>query len=230
MLANIAVIAGHIGKPRSGIIVLKPGSNSQGFEDIGIEPDGTSMLKEVQDNKIKALVVFGEDVKTSELDGLEFLMVQDTHMTEAASIADVVLPAASAVESEGTYTSFERRLQKLNRAITPIVDRANWEVIMELCNAFGLKLKYGSTEEIFRDLCRQLPGYKGAFERLKDSGELFVPTNTAPVLYEGKFGFEDGKARLQRFVDAPMFMKKSSGDSLAVKLESRLQEQGIINK
>ena len=110
LLAILQLYPGHIGKPRSGIIELKSGSNSQGLVDIGIKTDCTGLLKDIQ-QQIKGLVVLGEDINKEILEKLDFLLVQDTHMTEAAEHADIILPAASAVESMGTYTSSERRIQ-----------------------------------------------------------------------------------------------------------------------
>jgi formate dehydrogenase major subunit len=226
LLASIAVVSGHIGKPRSGIIELKSGSNSQGLVDIGIETDCTGLLKDIQQQKIKGLVVLGEDINKEILEKLDFLLVQDTHMTEAAEHADIILPAASAVESMGTYTSSERRIQKLKRVITPIAEKTNWETIMMLCNAFGMNLTYGSSDEIFKDVCIQVSEYKNAYSRSEE--DLFWPVNASPVLYENGFNFEDKKARLQPVGEAELFMKKTSADTVAVRLEEKLVQQGII--
>lgn len=228
MLANIAVISGHIGKPRSGIIALKPGSNSQGLVDIGVETNSTVLVQDIKDKKVKGLVVFGEDIRNADLEGLEFLLVQDTQMTETVELADVVLPAVSAVESEGTFTSSERRIQKLHRAITPIADLENWEVIMKLLDAFGINLTYVNADGIFRELCSHVPEYKNAHSKLDK--ELFWPVNSSPVLYEEGFNFEDKKARLQTVGEAPLFMEKPSTDSIAVRLEEKLAAEGIRGK
>lgn len=226
LLADMAVISGHIGKPRSGIIELKQGSNSQGLVDMGIETDCTGLLKGIEQKKIKGLVVLGEDIKKEAVEKPDFLLVQDTHMTETAKQADVILPAASAVESTGTYTSSERRIQKLKRVITPIAEKTNWEAIMMLCNTFGMNLTYGSSDEIFRDLCLQVSEYKNVYSRNEE--EQFWPVNASPVLYENGFSFEDKKARLQPVGEAELFMKKTSTDTVAVRLEEKLIKQGII--
>lgn len=226
MLANIAVISGHIGKPRSGIIQLKPNSNSQGLVDMGVKTDCAGLVSDIESKQVKGLVVFGEAIVNAELKGLEFLMVQDTHMTAAAELADVVLPAASAVESKGTFTNSERRIQKLNRVITPIADVENWEVMMKLCNAFGMNLTYSSTDDILRELCVHIPEYRNAYSSLDK--ELFWPVDSSSVLYEDGFNFDDKKARLQIVGEAELFMEKPSTDNIAVRLEDKLIEEGIV--
>ncbi|MGE5631647.1 MAG: NAD(P)-binding protein [Caulobacteraceae bacterium] len=225
LLANIAVVSDHIGKPRSGILQLKSNSNSQGLTDMGVETDCAELVKDIENKAVKGLVVFGEDIRNIDLKKLEFLMVHDISMTETAKLADVVLPAISPVESKGTFTSSERRIQELKRAIAPIADLENWEVIMKLCRAFGLSLEYGGPDEIFMELCTGKPEYKNACTSL--NGELFWPVNSSPVLYEDGFNFEDRKARLQVTGESELFMKKQGTDYIAASLAERLEKEGI---
>ena len=97
---------------------------------------------------------------------------------------------------------------------------------MMLCNAFGMNLTYGSSDEIFKDVCIQVSEYKNAYSRSEE--DLFWPVNASPVLYENGFNFEDKKARLQPVGEAELFMKKTSADTVAVRLEEKLVQQGII--
>ena len=78
----------------------------------------TQMLDAMGRKEIKALYVIGENPIQSDADanhtqkmfeGLEFLVVQDILMTPTAQMADIVLPAASWGENDGTYTNSERR-------------------------------------------------------------------------------------------------------------------------
>lgn len=68
MLADIAVVSGHLGSPRDGILQVKAKNNSQGLIDLGIRAGAEAL------EGVKALLIFGEDTK-ADLSGLEFLMV-----------------------------------------------------------------------------------------------------------------------------------------------------------
>ena len=58
-------------------------------------------------------------------------MVQEIFLTETAEYADVILPAASFAECDGTFTNTERRVQRVRKAIEPLPGQANWQTI---CN------------------------------------------------------------------------------------------------
>ena len=129
LLADIALMSGHIGSPRDGILQVKPKNNSQGLVDLGIT-DGAEALEGV-----KALVVFGEEADI-DTDALEFLAVCDTHMTSLAAKADVVIPGTGFASVDGTYTNTERRLQLVQAAIDENVLLSNWEVAAEIAHVF----------------------------------------------------------------------------------------------
>jgi formate dehydrogenase major subunit len=124
-IANIAVISGHIGRPRDGIFMLKQMAGSQALADIGIN-------KNADDIKgAKGLMIFGEDVDISSSDH-EFLMVQDTHMTQAAKSADVVLPLAAFPEVDGLYANTERRLFWCEKAALPPFRFRTSEIVQKI--------------------------------------------------------------------------------------------------
>ena len=118
-IANIAVVAGHIGSPRDGIYMLRQMAGSQILADMDI----TKKYDDI--NESKALMIFGEDVDIGSKDcetgskKFEFLMVQDTHMTKAAEKADVVFPLAIFPEIDGMYVNTERRLSWNECAVSP---------------------------------------------------------------------------------------------------------------
>ena len=121
-LANLAILAGKIGKEGSGLLVMGEKNNSQGAADIGIYPqkggkDARQMLNAAASGELRALYIVGENPVVSypnrvaveaALDKVEFLVVQDLFLTETAAKAQVVLPACSAAEKDGTFTSVGR--------------------------------------------------------------------------------------------------------------------------
>lgn len=156
LLANLAVLSGHIGAPRDGILQIKGKNNSQGLIDIGIR-QGAEVMKGV-----KALIDFGEDVDSSYLKELEFLMVCDTHMTATAEQADVVIPGTGFASADGTFTNTERRMQGVNPAIYEDVSFSNWEVAAELAHVFEVEMPFEDESDISACMDDELPVYRYA--------------------------------------------------------------------
>src|SRR5215213_4199131 len=87
------------------------------------------------------------------LAALEFLVVQDIFLTETAEFADVVLPATSFLEKEGTYTNTDRRVQIGRKVLDPPGQaRSDWEVVCEIANRIGLPLEYATPSEVFDEM------------------------------------------------------------------------------
>lgn len=132
--------------------------------------------------KLKALYVMGEDIigrfgNTGYKEALKkigFIVVQDMFLTETARLADLVLPAASFAEREGTFTNMEGRVQKFNKAIEPLgVSRPDWEIINALAAKMGAHFNYTSTEDIFKEICSLAPVYLGlTYAGIKQDGGL----------------------------------------------------------
>ena len=174
LIGDIALLSGHIGGPRNGILMIKPKNNSQGLVDMGIHAG-----KEALDG-VKALFVFGEnaDINT---DALEFLAVCDTHMTELAAKADVVLPGTGFASTDGTYTNTERRLQPVNAAIDEDIFLSNWEIAAELAEIFEDVLGWETEQDISDEMCDTVPAYKYA-EIGEVLGGVLAPTDEAKLV------------------------------------------------
>ncbi len=176
LIANIAVISGHIGKQRSGIICLKPNNNSQGLADLGITNKHCKrVLDGIKDGSVKALLVFGEDIPHFDLTKLSFLMVQDCIMTETAEKADIVLPLNTAAETNGTYTSTDKTLKNVNAAVSPLIGMKNWELIKQLAAASNYKMSYREEADI---LC----AYKNAL-KCNDSKAITLKVPKCEVMF-----------------------------------------------
>ena len=156
LLADIALVSGHIGKARDGILELKAKNNSQGINDLGITAGAEAM------EGVKALLVFGEDVPADALKELVFLAVCDTHMTETAKKADVVVPGTGFAATYGTFTNTERRLQPVEQAIEEDVVFNNWEVAAELAHVYEVEMPYDDVEDISDEMNDKLPLYRYA--------------------------------------------------------------------
>ena len=93
-------------------------------------------------------MVFGEDPDTELLKNLVFLMVCDTHMTETAKLADVVIPGTGFASTYGTFTNTERRLQVVEQAVEEDVVFSNWEVAAELAHVYEVEMPFDDVEDI----------------------------------------------------------------------------------
>jgi len=130
---------------------------------------------------IKGLYVMGENPVLSDpdsnfvrkaLEDVEFLVVQDIFMSETAELADVVLPAATFAEKEGTLTNTERRVQLWRKAIEPPGEaRPDWEIISDISSRMGYEMKYDSTSQIMEEIASVTPSYGGmSYDRLQGDG------------------------------------------------------------
>lgn len=162
----------------------------------------TDAFPAIEEGKIKAMVIMGENPLVSDADAhhvekavekLEFLLCIDIFPTSTTRLADVVLPAASFAEKDGTFTNTERRVQLVRKAIEPIGEsRPDWMILQELSTRFGYKMEYASPKEIMDEIAGLTPSYGGVYyERLEGDGLCWpCPTPEHPgtkFLHEGKF-------------------------------------------
>lgn len=173
LIADIALLSGHIGKPRDGILEVKAKNNSQGLVDMGIHAGAEAM------EGVKGLMIFGEDPKDVDLSGLEFLAVSDIYLTETAKKADVFLPGTGFASTDGTYTNTERRLLPVEAVIDEDVDFSNWEIAAELAHVFEEEFGFEDEVDISWEMDDTLPLYKYAeigevLGRCSDTGRAEV--------------------------------------------------------
>lgn len=133
------------------------------------------------DDSIKFLYIMGENPMVSDpdinhveeaLSNVDFLVVQDIFMTETAELADVILPASSFAEKDGTFTNTERRVQRVRKAIDSIGEsRPDWKIIMDIMNELGYKKKYLNPSDIMDEISTVTPQYGGIdYKRIEDKG------------------------------------------------------------
>ncbi len=146
---------------------------------------------------VRAMYITGENPLLSEPDlnradelfrRLDFLVVQDIFMHETARLADVVLPATSFAEKDGTFTNSERRVQRVRQAVEPVGDsRPDWAIISELaarmCDRLDLpwrdRFVYDHPSEIFAEMASLTPLLAGiSYERLDAEGGIQWPCPT----------------------------------------------------
>lgn len=139
---------------------------------------------------------------------LDLLIVQDIFPSETAYLAHVLLPAASSLEKDGTFTNTERRVQRIHKVISPPGEALpDWSIIADIAARVTQKLdrkpgpeawKYDSASSIFDELTLVTPIYGGmSYARLEPSGLQWpCPSEThpgTPILHVGSFARGQGK-------------------------------------
>jgi formate dehydrogenase alpha subunit len=125
------------------------------------------MLDAAARGEIRALWIQGEDVAQSDpneqrvaaaLARLEFLVVQEIFPSETARYAHLLLPSASSLEQEGTFTNAERRIQRVQPALPPPGEaRPDWEVVRDAARALGAAWAYASPADVMDEIARFAP-------------------------------------------------------------------------
>ncbi len=171
-------------------------------QDVGLALSDIKASK--RQGGIKAMFMVGaglnsieQDVEPilSAMDGLEFLVVQDTFLGDASNKADVVFPRATFAEKSGSFTNLERRIQLIKPVISPGNSSAQSElwVICELAKSMNHKgFEFLSAHDVMNEICKVVQIYGGiSLERLESEGKRVFrpdPSNPAPtqVLYSDK--------------------------------------------
>ena len=244
VLANLALLTGHIGKPSSGVNPLRGQNNVQGACDMGALPNVfpgyqsvedektrqkfeaawncrlptspglrlTEVFEAVRAKKVSVLYVMGENPLLTEantrtvkkaIPHLDLFIVQDLFMTETAKLADVVLPATSFAEKDGTFTNSERRVQRVRRVLDPKAEsRPDWQIICQIANEMEAEgFDFSDPQEIMEEIASVTPSYHGiSYKRIERVGIQWpCPDEThpgTPYLHEDKFATANGKGQL----------------------------------
>ena len=173
--------------------------------------DNHEMVDAIYQGKLKSLYLIGEEMAIVDSNAnyvaeafskLEFFVVQDIFFSFTCRFADVVLPACPSLEKEGTFTSTERRIQRLYRVFDPLPgSRPDWRITQDIANRLGANWNYQHPSEIMSEIASLTPMFAGVnYERLEGYKTLQWPVapdgSDQPLLYTEKFAFPNGKARL----------------------------------
>jgi NADH-quinone oxidoreductase subunit G len=137
-------------------------SNSRGAFDMGLIPreGGMSVEQMLAAPDLDVLWVVGANpLKAAALDSHAFLVVQDLFMSETALRADLVLPAASAYEKNGTVTNDCGEVQKLKQAVKVMGTKTDLEIMGSIAKEMGLNLGIWLPDKVFAEIRRSAHGY-----------------------------------------------------------------------
>ena len=174
--------------------------------------------------ELKALWIMGEDILQtdpntchvrSSLQGLEFLVVQEIFMSETARIADVIFPASSFLEKEGTFTNGERRIQKVRKVVDPLKGtRPDGRIVVEMMNCMGYPQEEYSAACVLKEIAGIVPFFRGVkWEELGKNGKqwpvLEDGTDTR-IMHVGTFRRGKGKFHSWDYENSPELIEHSA--------------------
>jgi NADH-quinone oxidoreductase subunit G len=157
-------------------------NNSVGVHDLGLMNGAMNPLEilDAAGTEVRAMYVAGGflpahlEGREDALTRLDFLAVQELFLTGAAEAADVVFPAASFAETDGTFTNSGGLVQRVRQSIPPVNNsRPDWAITSQLASALGVDLGFQmSSSTIFLDIARSIPAYEGLrYPLLKDESK-----------------------------------------------------------
>jgi predicted molibdopterin-dependent oxidoreductase YjgC len=137
----------------------------------------------LHDGRVKALYLVGENPAQTEpnahhveegLAGTEFIVSQDIFLNDSTrKYANVVLPASSFAEKDGTFTNTERRVNRVRKALPcPGEAREDWRIVCDLAGALGARWPdYASAEEVWNEYADLSPTWYGIrYDRIEEHG------------------------------------------------------------
>ena len=175
----------------------------------------TEMVDAARSGAVRGMFVLGENPMMSEpnqnharhaLEKLEFLVCQDIFINETGEMADVILPATSFAEKDGTYTNTDRRIQRCRTAVPPVGDsRPDWDILCNLGRRIEARLgikagfDFNHPEEIWEEMRRVTPDFWGIdYARIDREGGVHWPCPDfdhpgTPFLFAEEFPRGKGK-------------------------------------
>ncbi len=184
------------------------------FESLPSQPGLTTVeiAQAAYNEKIKGLYIMGENPMVTDpnlnhteaaFKKLDFLVVQDIFLTETAKLADVVLPASSFAEKDGTFVNSDRRVLRVRKALDcPGEAREDWKIIIDIAEHMRYNIgNYNSPSEIFDEIALVTPIFAGiTHERIEKHGIQWpCPSKEHPgtgTLFLDKFNTPTGKAKI----------------------------------
>jgi formate dehydrogenase major subunit len=182
------------------------------------------MFAASQRGDLRAMWIMGEDLLQTDpntchvkdaLEELEFLVVQELFMTDTARIADVVFPASSFLEKEGTFTNAERRIQKVHRVVEPLTgSRPDGQIVVDMMNVMGYPQKGYSAKVILEEIAGIVPFFKGVkWDELGKNGKqwpVLEDGSDTKILHKDAFTKGKGKFHIWDFEESPEVTANSS--------------------
>jgi NADH dehydrogenase/NADH:ubiquinone oxidoreductase subunit G len=143
--SNIEATASKLKLPVPQVVAVPLEANAKGITLMGLVTEGSSYREMIKGGAVKVLYAVGEI--PGKRPNVDFLIVQNSHLTPLARQADIVLPSAAILESDGTIVDYLGRLKKVQKAIEPPGEtKTHREIFASLAKALGSTMKVTDTE------------------------------------------------------------------------------------
>lgn len=206
-LGNFAIDTKHFGKVKNGLVAVWPHNNTQGAWDMGVVNGWSPSYRAVRKPGLSAEDVYagkadtvyvmaadpiGDGLMTNRT-GIGFLVVQDLFLTKTAKSADVVLPAQSWAERDGTFTNGERRVQRYYPAIPKVGDsRPDWMIVGQIIEKInGDKAPFAASLIFAKEIAKGVRAYKGMDYRTLAEVEVQYPMIGGDDVYYGGTSYKN---------------------------------------
>ncbi|MBI3283410.1 MAG: formate dehydrogenase subunit alpha [Burkholderiales bacterium] len=169
------------------------------------------IMHAIKDGKVRGMYIMGENPAMSDPDvnhareslaALEHLVVQDIFLTETAAYADVILPASSFQEKDGSFTNTDRTVQLGRAALQPPGEaRQDLWIIQQIAQKMGLQWNYPHVSQVFEEMRQVMPSIAGiSWNRLEREDAVTYPClhegdAGAAIVFTEHFPTADGRAR-----------------------------------
>jgi formate dehydrogenase major subunit len=170
------------------------------------------MFQAATNGQLNALYVIGEDIAQTDPDthrvqaalaACDLVVCHDLFLSRTAQQADVVLPAASFLEKDGTFVNFERRVQRVHPALSPSGQaKTDFEILHLLAQYIGADIGCATPSDAMIECASLTPTFGGiSHSRLDKDGPLYWPCPSfdepgQAQLYLDQFATPDGRAAL----------------------------------
>ena len=177
------------------VLQLVAGANSQTAQALGITRNFRQLAADIEDGRLKAVLLFGVDLPADLAEKVEFIFAADANYGRAYPYAKALLPLSGFGAVTGSYVNFEGRVRLVQAAISPYNGEENWSLLAELLAKVGRVAGPADIHELRAEMAAGLPGYADA---LNGKAEFIAPRGTLTLL-EGSLLPPDGMAAYRDF-------------------------------
>jgi formate dehydrogenase major subunit len=173
------------------------------------------MLRAALSGRFKGLYIMGEDIVQTDPDSnrviealknMDIVIVQDLFKSATAEYAHVLLPGSSFLEKNGTFTNWERRVQRVRKVFEPAGGCEDWQITAKISAVMGFEMNYNHPSEIMDEIASLVPQFSGLnYNKLDESGGIQWPVNKnapdgTPVLHKDSFVRGKGRFMITKYI------------------------------
>jgi NADH dehydrogenase/NADH:ubiquinone oxidoreductase subunit G len=184
-------------------------NNSVGALDMTANAKPVGELLDAAGDTTRSAYIAGSLLREHDLEALarmDFVVVQELFETQTTALADVVLPAASFAEVDGTFTNSGGLVQRVRKSIEPVHQSlADWVITARLAKELGVDFGFErSASAVFHEIAERIPAYEGLrYPALKDESQPVQVKHAIAPEHDLSGELEAIRAGLSRVAEKP---------------------------